>query len=196
MPVEGRPHGEHGTAAEQARAPDAGRGGGGEGAAGAGTESASRGRRRPCRGGAGRAAGSARPCSAPLPFSSPAAKFACFPGACKNSLLRSVASCPRVPALPRPARVWDLGESDLVPALPRPRFHPRAPILLPRLQAAAPASLLVPFPPFSSTAAIFCSRIAPFLSPSPSCFLHASRSLSSTLPGGSRSPPHRTAVCL
>lgn len=148
------------------------------------------------RGGAGRAAGSARPCSAPLPFSSPAAKFACFPGACKNSLLRSVASCPRVPALPRPARVWDLGESDLVPALPRPRFHPRAPILLPRLQAAAPASLLVPFPPFSSTAAIFCSRIAPFLSPSPSCFLHASRSLSSTLPGGSRSHPHRTAVCL
>lgn len=43
------------------------------------------------------------PCSISLSFSSPAAKFACFPGACKNSLLRSLASSSSVPAQRLPA---------------------------------------------------------------------------------------------
>lgn len=120
MPVEGRPHGEHGTAAEQALVPRTvlGRGLKVDRAAGAGEvgglrELSAAGRRwrqscvlrvgawekkAPSSGlwsGTG-AMGASLLCFAP--FSSPAAKFDCLPGASKNSFLRSLASCPSVPA--------------------------------------------------------------------------------------------------
>lgn len=64
-------------------------------------------RRRPLRGsGAGPGLwvrGPSGLCSVSLPFSSPAVKFACFPGAYKNSLLRSLASRPSVPAPSTPS---------------------------------------------------------------------------------------------
>lgn len=86
MPVEGRPHGEHGTAAEQARAPDSR----GERAGAESSRDPDPEDRAPSsglHGVSGLLVSGPRVsthCLALLAFSSPAVKFDCFPGACKK----------------------------------------------------------------------------------------------------------------